>query len=403
MFSNILHHGILMIIPTLLFSCHHTGKPKPDINAQKNDIKNVQFQLKARKNTEKIFLAGSFNEWNPDACPMLKNADSLMWTVSVPLKPGLHQYKFILDDKDWITDPENNNKIDNGIGGFNSIISTDPKKFPIPEEKQALTTPEPDPDSWSGVKSIPSSIFRGWKISGREIYIWLPPSYNASTEKRFPVLYMHDGQNIWDEKNCCFGHGGWYVNSCAENLISEKKIRKIIIVGIPNSSMRTEELGVGENVFDISNHTYTGFITDILKPYIDKNYKTLSDPANTSIMGSSMGGISSFLLVHHHPDIFGSAACLSTAFGMDIDKSGSDLFDLQEKKGKLPVRIYMDSGTEGEHQDGAPDTRRMVKVLKKAGYKPGKDLLHIEDTGAMHNEKAWRSRLHLPLEFMFGK
>ncbi|HPL73592.1 MAG TPA: hypothetical protein PKW18_03325 [Candidatus Sumerlaeota bacterium] len=97
-----------------------------------------------------------------------------------------------------------------------------------------------------------------------------------------------------------------------------------------------------------------------------------------------------------------AAACLSTAFGMDKDAKGNDLLDLVREKGKQPIRLYLDSGTAGKSQDCAPQTRAMAELLMKSGYKDDNDLMHYEDEGAEHNEKAWRTRLEKPLLFLFG-
>lgn len=159
----------------------------------------------------------------------------------------------------------------------------------MPIEETEAPSP-PDPANWKGVTVIPESEFDQWEITPRDIYIWLPPSYRKFPDRRFSVLYMHNGQNIWDEPNCCYGHGGWYVNTLAEKLISEGKMREIIIIGIPNSHARLEEYSVGDNFFDDKSHTYCQFLTKTLKPYIDAHYRTLPDAKNTALMGSSMGG-----------------------------------------------------------------------------------------------------------------
>ena len=119
-------------------------------------------------------------------------------------------------------------------------------------------------------------------------------------------------------------------------------------------------------------------------------------------MGSSMGGVISLQAAMLRPDVFGEAACLSSAFLFE-DGADRDYFDLVRARGKQAVRLYLDSGTAGEQEDGALKTRAMVALLKEQGWREGRDLEHFEDAGAAHNERAWRGRLERPLTFLFGK
>jgi predicted alpha/beta superfamily hydrolase len=114
-----------------------------------------------------------------------------------------------------------------------------------------------------------------------------------------------------------------------------------------------------------------------------------------------MGGIVSLQAGLLRPDVFGGVGCLSPALWFQ-DQEGRDYFDLLAEVGKVPVRMYLDSGTAGPTQDGAPAARRMCQALLEAGWKDGVDLLCFEDSGAEHNERAWRGRLYRPLVFLFG-
>jgi predicted alpha/beta superfamily hydrolase len=118
-------------------------------------------------------------------------------------------------------------------------------------------------------------------------------------------------------------------------------------------------------------------------------------------MGSSMGGIISLQGALLYPGVFGGAACLSPALLFE-DSRGRDYFDLLASVGKVPVRIYVDSGTAGPGQDGVAKTRRLVEALRQAGWRDGQDLMWHEAQGAEHNERAWRARIDRPLIFLFG-
>ncbi len=224
----------------------------------------------------------------------------------------------------------------------------------------------------------------------RDIIIWLPPSYNNELEKKYPVLYMHDGQNIMDPKTS-FSKTDWRVDETVTRLIKKNQLQEIIIVGINNTNDRLEEYSDSEK-----GNNYIKFITDELKPFIDKTYRTLPDKENTAVMGSSMGGLISFLIVWKHPDIFAKAACLSSSFHYDnrkiIEMIKADNDEIKDFK------LYLDSG-----EDGLEETQLMFAELSLKGYKLGKELDYFYDRGAQHTESAWAERLERPLLFLFGK
>lgn len=242
-------------------------------------------------------------------------------------------------------------------------------------------------------------------LLSRDLYIYLPPGYAKDAAPRYAVVYMHDGQNCWDDPNEPYGHGGWQVNVTADRLIREGKVPPFIVVGIANTSQRMTDYGPGRDVCDASDHAYIRFLKNDVKPMIDQRYRTQPDPANTAIMGSSMGGLISFQAALLHPDVFGVAGVMSPAFWFrDPKGQGYDaLLSKAADSARGRVRIYLDSGTAGQGQDGVADTRRMGEALIAAGWKKGVDLMRFEDQGAEHNERAWRARVHRPLEFMFGK
>jgi predicted alpha/beta superfamily hydrolase len=255
----------------------------------------------------------------------------------------------------------------------------------------------------------------------RDVYVYLPPGYDKESERRYPVLYLHDGQNCWDDPVEPFGHGGWCVNLTADRLIHAGTIRPFIAVGVANTPDRMREYGPGPNILSDAEHAYIQLLKRDVKPLIDRRYRTLPDAKNTALMGSSLGGNISMQAALLNPATFGQAACLSPAF-IFKDDQGADYFDLVRRVGKVPVRVYLDSGTAGEHQDGAALTRKMAALFRELGWKSaedvnvktaepppeaggtdGVDFAHFEDAGAEHNERAWRARLEKPLVFLFGR
>jgi len=227
----------------------------------------------------------------------------------------------------------------------------------------------------------------------RDIIVWLPPSYKKNAKKRYPVLYMHDGQNIVDPSTSFLGYD-WRVDEVADSLIVMKKMEEIIIVGIYNTPDRLPEYSDSP-----LGSAYMNFVINVVKPLVDSTYRTKPDRKHTAVMGSSMGGLASLIFVWKRPDVFGMAGCLSSAFWYDNEKT---LKDVEHDSGpKKDVRIYLDCG--GKEKDLVNGYHRMINILKSKGFKKGKDLEYHLEPDAVHNEQAWAARVWRPLMFMFGK
>lgn len=227
-------------------------------------------------------------------------------------------------------------------------------------------------------------------IQSRDIIVWLPPSYKKNKEETYPVLYMHDGQNLFDPKTAYIGID-WRVDETVTKLIKAEKINEIIIVGIYNSPDRVDEYSNTDR-----GKLYSRFIIDDLKTYIDKNFRTKADRKNTAIMGSSMGGLISFLMAWNRPDVFSMAGCLSSSFYYQLDYAVNLVKSYEGQK--KPIKFYIDHG-----EDGIGGGQRMFVALSNKGYVVGTDLDYYYDTGAQHTENAWAERLHRSLIFFFGK
>lgn len=225
----------------------------------------------------------------------------------------------------------------------------------------------------------------------RDIVVWMPQGYDLSKNKnkRYPVLYMHDGQNILDPKTSYIGKD-WRVDETITKLIRQKKIKEIIVVGIYNTPDRLDEYSWSEK-----GQKYLQFIITELKPIIDTTYRTLPEKDNTAIIGSSMGGLISFYAGWHYPDVFSMAGCMSSSFYYNNDKS---IKQVQEYKGKKKlIKFYIDHG-----EDGSVRGQKMFVELSKKGYVIGQDIDYYYAPGAEHNETEWAARLERPLLFFFG-
>ena len=224
----------------------------------------------------------------------------------------------------------------------------------------------------------------------RDFFVWLPPSYDSNPSQRFPVLYMHDGQNLIDPKTSYTGKD-WQIDETVTRLIKEYKIKEIIIVGIYNAEDRLDEYSDTEK-----GEKYRKFIIEELKPFVDSKYRTLSDNKNTAVMGSSMGGLASFIIAWKHTEVFSMAGCMSSSFYYNDEKVFKmiDEYDGPKKQ----IKFYIDHG-----EDGLIRGQKMFCKLTQLGYVVGTDLDYFYASGAEHNESEWAKRLERPLIFFFGK
>jgi predicted alpha/beta superfamily hydrolase len=216
--------------------------------------------------------------------------------------------------------------------------------------------------------------------------VFLPPGYHENTLLRHPVAFMHDGQNLFFPEEA-FGGSHWRVAETLRLLDSMNLIRKVIVVGVyPQERMRDYTSPGYED--------YGRYVVEDLKAWIDATYRTLQDPQDTAVIGSSLGGVASLHLAWRWPGAFGNAACLSSTFGWR-----DDLFDRVTQGPRRAVRIYLDSGWPGDNYEV---TLRMRDLLLGVGYRPGRDLFHLAYPEARHDERSWATRLHVPLQHFFG-
>ncbi len=386
-----------------------------------------------------VAVTGSFSGWNPAAHPMTRGRDGV-YRADVPLPPGRQLYKFVVDGTDWFSDPTNPDRESDGYGGWNSVIEAKRggarAKRPAPSLKAPAVTvqvagvPPGFAQPWIPVRYAPGQLVydarattaAGLLISAesfsgpppgragrgattatlapRPLFVWLPPEYGAEPARRFPVIYLHDGQNVWDDPSAGFGHGGWELNRAIRQ--GHPPLPPAILVGIPNSEARLAEYGMGAPVMRPREIPYLRFLVEVVKPRVDADFRTRPGAADTSVMGSSMGGIISILAGYAYPEVFGNVAALSPAIPMAADPRGRTAFDLLRERGRGRFRLYVDHGTSGPARDGAPVTRRFAGEARKAGWGRPRDFEYFVDEGAVHNEAAWRRRANHPLQFLLA-
>lgn len=260
----------------------------------------------------------------------------------------------------------------------------------------------------------------------RNVTVWLPPGYDAGTG-RHPVLYMHDGQNLFDADRAPFGE--WGVDEHLGRLIATGQVRAPIVVGVWNTPLRLREYVPSELIAALPEATradveaiyggpslsdgYLRFLVEVLKPRIDADFRTMTGRDDTVIMGSSMGGLISLIAMMNYSDVFGAAGCVSTHWPLRLDAlEGEALTAWRETvvaawcgviaRG-LPDpathRLYFDRGDETLDQFYAFFQSRIDQVVRDAGW-PADRFRTLVFPGAEHNEKSWNSRLDTPLTFL---
>ena len=238
--------------------------------------------------------------------------------------------------------------------------------------------------------------------SPRDVIVYLPPDYNSSRDLHYPVIYMHDGQNLFDAATA-FGGNEWGLDETAEQMIATGEIQPLIIVGIYNAGV--ERLAEYTPVKDKRGRggrarAYGKQIVNELKPLIDKHYRTLPDAANTGIGGSSLGGLVSLYLGMQYPEVFGKLLVMSPSVWW---ASAAILKDIRKRRSKIRQKIWLDIGT---REDVRPEicveqVRQLRDALTEKGWTLGEDLAYMEDEGGGHNELAWGYRAPDALKFLF--
>ncbi len=339
-----------------------------------------------------IYVAGNFNGWSEgDPAYALELQGDGSYRITIEPAAGQLEFKFTRGS--WQTVEGNEN------GGFrpNRTLSYDGS--PTTAELQIL--------SWEGdggtstaadnVSIISEDFYMPQLQRSRRIWVYLPPDYESSS-KSYPVLYMHDGQNLFDAANSAFGE--WEVDETLNALFAAGD-RGVIVVGVDNGgALRLDEYspwanptyGGGEGA------AYIDFIVETLKPYIDEQYRTQPGAAHTGIMGSSMGGLISLYAILQYPEVFHKAGVFSASLWF-----ADEIYDMAAAAGMTEGhRIYMIAGQEeGSGGSQVAEMLEMESTLLGAGYGEGQLAVTAHADGE-HSEWYWRREFGDAYEWLFG-
>lgn len=237
----------------------------------------------------------------------------------------------------------------------------------------------------------------------RDVTAYLPPGYAAPANgaKTYPVLFMHDGQNVWDDHDCCFGHTGWELNVALDTEIAAGRVAPIVVIAAEHSAARNNEYG-------LSAATMTTFMQFQVMELQPKSLAQVRwNGERVAVGGSSLGGLVSMHLALAYPQTYAAAASLSGAFW----PNGNALRGQIPAYGKQPLAIYLDhGGNVGANSDGAADTVEVRDVLDGLGWSVSTSpscastsdaICYHSEPGATHDELAWKARTWRFLRFLF--
>jgi predicted alpha/beta superfamily hydrolase len=226
------------------------------------------------------------------------------------------------------------------------------------------------------------------QAGGRQLTVYTPPGYRENPLRFYPVLYMQDGQNLFEPG--VFGE--WQVDETLDALNLWSHISKCIVVGIHHGD-RLKEFS------DPGWRDYRDLVVDHVIPKIQNEFRVDSGRDNTAIMGSSLGGLAALYLAWDRPDLFSKVACFSGAF----PEFGKPFAEMILRNEKPDLFVYLDSGMAGVQSDGFDSTREIRDLMLLRGFEFGRDLIYYCFPEHKHNEAAWATRFSIPLQHFFGR
>jgi predicted alpha/beta superfamily hydrolase len=336
-----------------------------------------------------VAIAGAFDDWSTTALRStpLCGSDLVIAVGNVP--SGHWPYKLVAGTA-WSLDPHNPAfAYDDFAGnpdGTNSVLVT--------------------PDAGRGQLVRLDRACSQALGNCRDVTAYLPAGYDdpSNAARRYPVLFMHDGQNVWDDHDCCFGHTGWEVNVALDAEIAAGRVAPVIVIAAAHSAARNDEYGLSASKLA----AFVQFQVGELQPAALAQVRWNGE--RVGIAGSSLGGLVSMHLALAHPQTYAGVASLSGAFWPGKD-TGTALRDRLPSFGKQPLAIYLDhGGYAANNSDGAADSIEIRDLLDGMGWvradspacTPGPDALcYYTEPGATHDELAWKGRSWRWLRYLY--
>jgi predicted alpha/beta superfamily hydrolase len=398
----------------VLCFCSTLRAADADAPAPAKDTVTITFKVKPAPGTAtdaKLYLAGdakALGEWKADGFKLTRGEDGI-YSGKVQL-PRDKQVEYKVTRGSWETVEKNGDgsEINNRTltPTKDATVEIEVKKWADTAKVETGEKPPEKKSTRSGDIRV-HATFPSKFVATRDILVYLPSGYERDSDRRYPVLYMHDGQNVFDAATS-FAGVEWRADETATRLIQEDKIEPLIIVAIANTPHRMDEYTLDHDKRRDQGSGaglgYMKFVTEEVKPFIDKTYRTRPDRNSTAVGGSSLGGLISLELCRCNPQVFGSCMAMSPALAW---ADYATLERIERDKGWIKdCRFWIDAGTrEGDAQANqnamVGGVLRLEAKLIWGGLKKGEGYELLIVDGAQHNEAAWADRLDKALMFLF--
>jgi predicted alpha/beta superfamily hydrolase len=366
----------LLLCLTFALAC---GAPPLEENSGESEVSAVTtLHIHYPGNGHAITVRGSSGTLSWSSSAAASSQDGQTWTVTVSKAKGTLQFKPLLDDQSWSIGPNYAVKAGSSV------------------------------EVWPHFHAVTGTVTRidGWYSNDlantRPVYVYTPPGYSEQTGEAFPVIYMHDGQNLFDAyADDSFSGTTWSVDGALDRGSRDGSIREAIVVGIGNTDNRTWELtpnDSGDGDTGGGAATYLSFVAQELKPQIDAHYRTLPDRANTLMIGSSLGGLTTGCAGLWDASTFGAVGVMSPATWWASEWITAQIAASKHQPVK-PLRVYVDSGNAGPDNDDVTYTKALAAAYRSAGYP---SVVSQVGNGDQHEEAAWARRLPGALAYLLG-
>lgn len=347
-----------------------------------------------------VYLAGNCNGWKPaDSQWRLRRQADGTWSGMFTFEPGYAlQFKFTRGSWETVEKDAQGRELPNRIV---EIATSGEMRLQV----QGWRDQTPDPavaPTVTGELRLVEAFPLPQLGTTRTLRILLPPGYDAS-DRRYPVLYMHDGQNLFDGATAFAGE--WEVDESLARLTAGGQLPPMIVVGVDHGGKtRLSEYSPfrDDRIPEPRGDAYADFLVQTLKPWVDRTYRTHPDAAHTALAGSSLGGLISLHTALRHPGVFGKVACFSSSFWVGGRQM---LVEIETANVDPGLRLYLDIG---DREAGAPadsrqavqDTEAVAAALRRRGLS-GDRLQVVVAPGARHQEAAWAARFPAALTWLF--
>ena len=361
----------LVISTILLFFIYLPGIAQPTIHLKVKSLSPSHL-------SDSIFVAGNFNNWDASKTSLTFSVADSSWNGFLKKgKEDVVEFKFTRGSWDKVEVAPKGEDIPNHIilTSVDTIVN-----YNIAAWKDDFTAAAKKHTLSSHVSIVDTAFYLPQLNRKRRIWIYLPEGY-ASSKKHYPVLYMQDGQNLFDEFTSGFGE--WGVDEWLDSM-QQKNKNACIVVGIDNGAKRLNEYNPYDNekFGKEEGKEYVDFLVKTLKPFIDHKYRTLANKENTVIAGSSLGGLISYYAMLVHPDVFGKAGIFSPSFWI-----APDILSLTDSVSyKLNGKLFFYIG----ELEGQQYVQDMINVMDKLGSNTKAIIYSAIDPNGSHNEQAWR-------------